>query len=464
MRAALVVALASLLSIGCPASPTSSSGQSRASQLAGSDHQDPAEAAGYPRGLSGAGLDLRSCAVEKPRPIEREVRAVSQVADLAGKRWLVAQTGPVGASTPALLHLGPKGQLVQTKLPTWTEDTAVELPSTLRFLVTTDKPRWWTVDVSEPDRPVVHKPVRLAGLEPGKHPKGFASDGTRALISMYRTAPAGSKPPYVGETALYQVPSGTPTTDLAPVTVWAAECLKGICYGLGTPNRVGADGELRQFRDGGHQRLKRLSGWDCAGAAQWRVGSHWLLAFPGQGVVRLLAVDLPKGRVASAKIAATSGRCSQVTWARMAGRDGIVVEDERSHFFVSVSTALEIGSPELLPKLSDREHVIAPMADGAFLVSFTSAGGMIHGPRDPSGMVEYHNVWDFTGQAGLLYHQDAAWALVDAQPLPRAGESGEFSDGLRGQALTRPGYAMALVVGSRGEPGASVLLRQPCSK
>ena len=55
------------------------------------------------------------------------------------------------------------------------------------------------------------------------------------------------------------------------------------------------------------------------------------------------------------------------------------------------------------------------------------------------------------------------WGLAEARPLPGDGGEEELTEGVTAYALTRPGYAMALVVGASGEPGPAVLLRQPCA-
>ena len=135
---------------------------------------------------------IPTCPVATPAIEQVDLRAVADAGDVAGKRWLVGQID----RAPLLLHLDPAGRLARAPLPEWTEDIAGERDG-LRLLRAPAPATWWRVDLRDPEAPVIGPAAAIPGLVPGDYPKGFASDGARALVSMYRESGRPDGPPHL---------------------------------------------------------------------------------------------------------------------------------------------------------------------------------------------------------------------------------------------------------------------------
>lgn len=383
------------------------------------------------------------------------VRSTSELGVVAGKRWVVATL----AERPVLLHLGPAGALTHAPLSRWTEDVAPEGEGMRLFFTGPPRARWSRVELADRDAPREGADVPLAELVPGEYPKGVASDGTRALVSLYRSGERG----YEGDTFLLEIPSGRRRAR-AGVTVWTAQCLGGRCFGVATEN---ADPEVRalvEVSDAGARRVGALGRWNCSGAETWRQGESWLVAWSERGAVGVAALDLRSGALVQAQIPASEGTCPSVQALAVGGRRGVVVGAAGGgKAFVPVGPGVALGAAEALPAFTGARQIFAEAGSGALVLDFTAAAGMVHGPEDPSGMREYHEVWSFSGRHGLLRRGARGWELSAEGPLPHDGTRGEFSRGFDVYALTRPGHAGALMVADAGESAYYPLLG-PCAE
>lgn len=411
-----------------------------------------------------------SCAVVGADVEPIEFSSAVPLGEVADKRWLV--THDQASDAGSLLHLDPRGQLAVTPLPTWSEYVAVEGGRILRFLDPYPEPKWWTVDLSSPDAPKVSDPRPVEGLVAGQYPKGFASDGSRALVAMYRQAPGTSG--YIGDSALYAVPSGARVTALAPMAVWAATCDTGQCFGLASANpgtgRTDDRLILVRFADG---TTATMASWSdrCVGWSQLRVGRQWLWAWSRRDSVDVHVLDVDTGRLRSLEPVPASQICSDVTLLRMsqAGAEHVGLLIGQTKQLLRPMTraddgAWTVGAPHSWPKNNEDRRQVAVMADGVLIVDASSRSGMEHGPPDANGIRWYHDTYSYSASAAFVRWRAGAWSESDRRPLPHSGEEGQFSSGYRTHVLTRPGYAMALVLGDGFTKGVRVLLRAPCRR
>lgn len=401
---------------------------------------------------------IATCPIDHPRPQELRLAAVTDIGDVAGKRWLVARE----ADAPVLLHLDAAGALARVALDTWTEDIAAEGDARLRLFHTDAPARWSTVDLRDPDAPVAGRPAPLPGLVPGEHPKAVASDGARALVSLYReaTRPGGQR--YEGDTFLLAVPSGERIGPRAGMTVWTAHCEAGRCLGVATPNGDPQARVLVELGDAGARRLAELGRWDCTGVATWLEGQQWRIAWADRRAIGVAALDGATGKLRQDSVATSDRDCADVEHLAVAGRHGLVVSaPDGRRAFVPLGADLHPGPPELLPTFSHPRQKLLAVGDGALVVDFNAASGLRHGPPGPDGTREYDEVWQFEGLHRFLRPAAGEWTAEPAAPLPHDGEHGTFARGYDLHLLARPGHAGVLLVGD-GLPGAWLPLRRPC--
>lgn len=396
------------------------------------------------------------------RPIVGQDLAIEGTSDLgvaAGKRWVVATL----AERPVLLHLGPEGALTHAPISRWTEDVAPEGEGLRLFFAGPPRATWSRVELADPDAPREGAAASLADLVPGEYPKGVASDGTRALISLYREAKRAGGARYEGDTFLLEVPSGRRRAR-ADMTVWTARCVGGRCFGVATEN---ADPEVRalvEVSDAGARRVGALGRWECSGVETWESGESWLIAWSERRAVGVAALDLRSGALVQAQIPAGEGPCASVQALAAGGRRGVVVGAAGGgKVFVPVGAGAALGEAEALPRFTGSRQIFAEAGSGALVLDFTAASGMVHGPEDPDGMREYHEVWSFSGRHGLLRRGRRGWELGAEGPLPHDGAEGTFSRGYEVHALTRPGHAGVLMAADAGASAYYPLLG-PCSK
>lgn len=400
---------------------------------------------------------IATCPVAAPRPEPIDARAVADVDVVAGKRWLVVQI----ERAPTLLHLDARGQLARMALPAWTEDIAAE-PDALRLLRTPDPATWWRLDLRDPDVPTLGPAAAIPGLVPGEYPKGFASDGARALVSMYRESTQPG-PRHRGDTFLLDVATGARVGPRADMTVWTAVCDRGACYGVATPED---DLDLRALvalDERGARRLGALGRWDCTGLVTWREGQTWTIAWSERRAVGLAAVDLASGATRTAQIPTDDADCAELRGLEIDGHHGLLLTATRSgRAFVSIGADLRPGVPEPLPPLTGARQRFADLGDAVLVADYTATRGLQKDRSpDPDGKIEYDEVWRFSGRAGLLRRGAAGWTLDDVVPLPHDGEDGRMAGGYDVHLLTRPGHAGVLLSGD-GLTGAYVALREPC--
>lgn len=422
---------------------------------------------------SGAVPEGASCALARPEIRDVSLREIRRVGFLADRSWLVSK-GSRGRWK--LTTIGSDGRLAHTALPLQPNYAAVQSPTTFRFLFTGDSPRgkrpkgeqrWWTVDVSEPERPRATKPTRVQGLEPWEHVRGLTTDGTRALITMARTPPTGGDPQ--DATALFDLSSGTRTSELAPLAVAKAACRQGRCYGLApSPTQQRAPVIVR-FADAGHTTLRELEPTECphgyvgfTDVPTWRQGARWSLAFAVEDEVRLLSVELDSGAVTLTPLSPKMGRCPRLHAARLDGRDGLVIVGAGRAAFYPENEQGQLRPPEPLPPIQHHSCQLIPLGRGALLLDYENATSLAGAPS-AGGQVHWH-VWSFKGEAGLLQPEGTgAWQRADVVKLPHHGEAGQHGQGFELFGLTRPGHAM-VIMERQDTFGSShaVVLRRPC--
>ncbi|MBZ5710468.1 hypothetical protein [Nannocystis pusilla] len=398
-----------------------------------------------------------TCPIDQPAAEELRLAAVVDLGDVAGKRWLVAREGDL----PVLLHLDAAGALARTRLPDWTEDIAVERDSGLRLFFT-DEPTWAAVDLRDRDAPVVAAPVAVPGLVPGEYPKGVASDGARALVSLYRDArrPGGER--HDGDTFLLDVATGGRLGPRAGMTVWAAHCDAGRCLGVATPNGDRKSRTLVELGESGAVRLGDLGRWDCSGLVTWLEGQEWRIAWSERKTIGLAAFDLEAGKLRQDSFPTADPDCADLAHLALPDRHGLVVTAaDARRAFVPIGPDLRPGAPELLPKFEHARQRFLALGDGVLLVDFAASAGLRHGPEDADGVREYHDVWQFAGRRQYARPAPGEWKAEPAVALPHDGERGEIARGYDVHLLARPGHAGVLLAGD-GLPSTWLPLRRPC--
>ncbi|MCB9567073.1 MAG: hypothetical protein H6710_07675 [Myxococcales bacterium] len=390
-----------------------------------------------------------------------DLRAATMIGEAAGKRWVVALPAGDERRGALLLHLDRGGRLAETALPWWSEDVAIERgePPRLR-VIDTEARRWFAVDLADPDAPTIGEVRPIPGLVAGAYPKGVASDGVRALVSLYREAPRGASQRYLGETFLLDVASGRRVGAPGPATVWAATCAGGRCYGLAEANRDPQPSVIVTMDDAGYRELGELGPWRCPGAETWEVGDTWFLAWADRGRVGLVAVDLPSGAIRRGAIELDGDACPFVQAVEVAGGRALVIDVVGEPRLVEVDGALRGGPPQPLPAMSFERQAYARVDAWLLAIDYRAASGMIHDPPGPDGSYEYREVWDFSGRGGLLEASGGRWRWRREAALPHSGESGDFGDGYRPLLMTAPGRGGVLLVGD-GLPSEFVALIGP---
>jgi hypothetical protein len=380
----------------------------------------------------------------------------------ASRSYCVAESA---TRKPVIVQLGATGALVETSIPARTEHVAQESASSLRFLTDGKPPRWFTVDLSNPDLPEVSAAVEVPGLEHAGALKAFASDGARALVGRYLIDYATKPTRYYGETALYSVHDGKRIGAVVPLTAWSGVCRRGTCLAVASGEGVAAPFEVLKIGDAGFERLGQLDR-NCGGFVQWVDGERWIIARPLKAGIELVAVDFGSPRLVRKRVSLTA-ECPEIRHAVFAGRSGVVLRTaDRGSVFVPLSSQLAAGAPEALPRSDSSERSFAPLLHGALMVEQTIGGGMRHSPTDSRGIRRYYRTWSFDGRAELLRAGAGArsWKSAGSIGLPHSGEDGEFSYGFRAHPLVRPGFAAVFVDDRPGGESEVLVVGRPCRR
>ena len=402
-------------------------------------------------------VERPGCPQEQVIRASLELNTVHRIADVAGRTWVVAE-GPKGRAL--LLHLDSAGGLVQTPLPWWSERVAIEggdAPG-LRF-IDAATPRWFRVDLGDPRRPKVGPVRSIPGLTPGQYPKAVASDGRRALVSLYRraTEPGKGGPRYLGETFFLDVLTGAKIGDSAPATLWMARCAAGRCFGLAELNRAPQPNMLVEIDDAGLREIQELGAWDCSGAVEWREGDEWWIARNERGRVALSVLDLSSGRLRQESVE-VGGECSEVQPIALPEGHGLVIHGRQ---LIRIGEAGEGAKLVPLPQKQSTERLVVGAEGWILATDFDSASWMQHDPPDVNGEYEYTEHFSFKGQAGLLELEGARWRWKSVADLPHSGEEGDYGNGYRPLVMSAPGQAGVLLVNDMG-PSEYIALVEPC--
>ena len=375
------------------------------------------------------------------------------VADLNGQRWLVGLEGHGKDERAVLLYLDASGRVITTALPAWTERVAVQPPYTLRFLVTAPEPKWWTVDVSNPDAPVVAEPKPVVDLSPGRFPKAFAADATRAVIALYEENPSDAGPRYVGRTALFEVPSGKRLSPDFPTTAWAAECMSGRCFAVASPNPT----EVTQLVELTAAEQRVVTTFASVGAP-FRQGSTWFLIDCGPATTSFFALALGDGSLRRGVLDVPAESCHSLGPLRLGDRAGLAWRTRDGLEAVLIDESLRAQQLPL-GRVVHGQRRVAPVSDGLVVADFESRHGMVHSPQDRK-IRRYFRVWEFAGRAGFIPKNGRGFReLSDVVTLPHDGEEGKFTSGYQAELLTRGAHASVLVL---GDSSVALRLREPC--
>lgn len=401
-----------------------------------------------------------TCSVADPKGVPTPYGHLSHAADVAFRSYYLAETR---ARQSVLLWLGPAGELSEAKLPAAPSTATREGPRRLRFLVESEPPRWFTVDLSDPDKPVVAAAAAVPGLKHEGTLKAFVSDGERALVGRYVVDYDAKPTRYYGETALFSVPEGKRTSPALAATAWSGACRARRCVAAASREGLAVPIELYGIEDSGSKLLGALDE-SCAGWADWVEGARWIIARPSKAGLELIAIDLGSWRVTRKRVPSL-GDCPSVRQAELGGRTGVLVgQGQGGSTFYPISAELAVGEPESLPMPTYGEQTLVPMPDGALVVEQRIGHGMMHSPTDSHGVRRYFRVWSFDGRAVLLRPKPpAAWRPETYARLPHSGEEGEFSDGFRARPLVRPGFAAVLVDDMPGGNSELVHVGRPCA-
>jgi hypothetical protein len=386
-----------------------------------------------------------------PRPLTIDVAVT--LGEHAGKRWAIAQSDEQPAM---LLHLGPAGELLRTPLPRWTEHFTAEAPGRLRMLAGDDPAVWWTVDLRDPDDPLVSRPTTIAGLTAGMNLKGFAADPTRALVSDYRRGASD----WEGETWLLGVPEGQRIGPGAPATTWTARCANGRCYGWA--DRNGGGRELLALADAGPRTLAILGADGCTGAQTWDDGGRWIVAWSERAGVGFAAIDLAGGPVQRGSVAVPGSQCPGLEHLVVGGRHGLVVGEPAAQKFVAVGPDLRPGPLEPLPTTDHQRRALAGVEAGVLAVETSLTKQRVDNGVDPGGKHEWQDEATFRGRHGLLVPDRDGWRWQDGGPLPHDGEVTTFGDGHDLVFLSRPGHAGVLMLADPGDAATWLRLHGTC--
>ncbi len=403
-----------------------------------------------------------------------DFRAVTRIGEFQGRTWVVAMA-PSEPTNPAdsdsdeahavLLHIDSALGLVRTPLPWWSEDIAVERGEkpALR-MIDSDGARWLPIDLSEPRDPQVGPEVPIPGLVPGEYAKAVASDGERGLVSLYRRAPDGATPRYLGETFLLDVATGERVGAPAPATVWMASCASGRCYGLAELNDAPDQNKLVELGPDGLRVLAELGPWTCGGATEWHTAEEWRIARNGPGKVLLNAINLRTGAHRAETLELGGNTCTSVAHVSTPQGDGLIEGDGANARFFPIDGQLRPGKAQSLPTRPHREHEYVRAGDSVLAVDVEANTWMKHDSPGPDGEYEYNRYWSFAGQGGLLDPAPSGWRWRDSNPsaLPHDGEDGELHDGYRPIVMSAPGQAAVLVIGGMSEPSDLVTYFGPC--
>ncbi len=403
-----------------------------------------------------------------------DFRAATRIGEFQGRTWVVAMA-PSDPANPAdadsdrahavLLHIDSALGLVRTPLPWWSEDIAVERGErpALR-MIDADGARWLRIDLSDPRDPRVGPELPIPGLVPGEYAKAVASDGERALVSLYRRAPDGATPRYIGETFLLDVASGERVGAPAPATLWMASCAGGRCYGLAELNDAPDQNKLVELGPDGLRVLAELGPWTCGGATEWHTDDEWRIARNGPGEVLLDAINLRAGSHRAETLEIGGNTCTSVAHVSTPKGDGIIEGDGASARFFAIDDQLRPGKAQALPTRPHREHEYVRAGDSVLAVDVEANTWMKHDPPGPDGGYEYNRYWSFAAQGGLLEPAPSGWRWRDSSPspLPHDGEDGELHDGYRPIVMSAPGQAAVLVIGGMSEPSDLVTYMGPC--
>ena len=381
-----------------------------------------------------------------------ELSALVDVGRLRGVTWVLAQARSATGRRAVLLHLSSKGKVLASELPAFAEDVAVEPPSTLHFLESGPPTRWWSVDVSRPDAPVVSAPAPgpELGLDRTSRVKGFAVGGGRALVSVYRVAYSVGQATYAGETRLFDRATGRAVGAPSPLVTWRAACGPAACFGVASPPVSAEPMSLLRLDERGASAEPLALG--ACGLHSARGGDRWLFAWLGEAPAAF-ALDLVAGRRQELVFPVSpSAKCVPAEAVEVGGRHGIAsAEPPAFHAF---------GAQRARPLLpfTGQGRLWAPTPDGALVLDHASRSTMMHGPEDSGGVRRYRDVWSFSGRAILYRGGDR----FEAWTLPRDGEEGDFGGAPALAALSNGAYAGANVTGDVSEPATFVLYAQPC--
>lgn len=399
-----------------------------------------------------------TCSVPEPSAVPAAWGHLLHAGEVAFRSYYLAENE---RGQSVLLQLGPAGEPMETPVPARTESVTEESATRLRFVVEGKPPRWFTVDLANPDAPAVSAAAEAPGLAHPGTLKGFASDGERALLGRYLVDYDAKPTRYHGETALHSVPDGTRASPVLPVTAWSGACRSRRCVAVASGEGLSAPFDILGIQDSGSERLGTLDA-ACMGWADWVDGERYVVARPVKAGLQLFSVELGSWQIATKRVPLAL-ECPWVRQVRLGGRAGVLFGAREAELaFLPVSSRLEVGESQPLPKATYGEQAVVPLPDGALVVEQKIGHGMVHSPTDSRGVRRYHRVWSFDGRAALLRSGARGWRAEAYATLPHSGEEGDHSDGFRARPLVRPGFAAVLVDDRPSGESRLLAIGRPC--
>lgn len=396
---------------------------------------------------------VRSCpATATPVAVDLDPRVA--LGDHGGVTWLYGQS----AGNPVLAHLGADDRLVLTPVPLENAEAGTIADGRIHLFAASPAPRWLSVDITDPERPVVGTVDPVTTGARVDRPLALAVGRSRALALV--GGPDGL------DLVLLDTATRTavaPPHPLAPTfRPRSTFCGADSCSVVAVDHAPGAEPAhqivvLRVLPDGTREQEQLATEWRGDPHIA-RHGDQILVAWLARGGVRLRVLDRD-GRPTAPSVPVPWDSKRPIDDIRLFQADGAVVlavAEEARWSVALIGPHGNAGSPRELPGAIHRSLHAAPLADG---LAWINVGDDFDPAEVGAGVLT--SAWQAEAVGGFL--------PTSGDPAPPTSLAGACTDGpggLEPHLLTRPGAAAALIV-PRGhtdnlEKPTFALLRATC--